>query len=158
VSSPRARAWLQMLAVCAGVVAIDQVAKAAIVSSMAIGERTDLVLGFDLTRVTNSGIAFGLFSEGGDAPVLIFTSMALVLIVGWFALDSTRPLLWLGVGLLSGGALGNLTDRITDGAVTDFFDPPLWPAFNLADVAITVGVFVIALAALTPSRARATEP
>ena len=115
---------------------------------MVPGERTDLALGFDLTRVMNSGIAFGLFSGGDDALVIAFTAVSLGLIVGWFAFDTTRPGLWLGVGLLAGGALGNLADRVRDGAVTDFFDPPLWPAFNFADVAITVGVFVIALTAL----------
>jgi signal peptidase II len=147
-----------MITVGAVVVAVDQVTKAAIVASMVPGERTDLALGFDLTRVMNSGIAFGLFSGGSVAPVFLFTSAALALILGWFTLDPTRPWLWLGVGLLSGGALGNLADRTRDGAVTDFFDPPLWPAFNLADVAITVGVFVIALAALAPSGERAADP
>jgi signal peptidase II len=137
-----------MLAVAALVVALDQGAKAAIVGSMELGERTDLALGFDLTRVMNSGIAFGLFSDGSDAAMLAFTGAALALIVGWFAFDTTRPLLWLGVGLLSGGAIGNLIDRITEGAVTDFIDPPLWPAFNVADIAITAGVFVIAISAL----------
>ncbi|MFI5122663.1 MAG: signal peptidase II [Vicinamibacteria bacterium] len=157
--SPRARAWVRMIAVGVAVIALDQVVKAAIVASMAPGERTDLALGFDLTRVMNSGIAFGLFSNGGDALVVLFTSAAMALILGWFALDTTRPWLWLGVGLLSGGALGNLADRVRDGAVTDFFDPPLWPAFNLADVAITAGVFVIALAALAPAGAEpASEP
>ena len=90
--------------------------------------------------MTNSGVAFGLFSGGGDALVVAFTALALGLIVGWFSLDTLRPGLWLAVGLLAGGALGNLADRVCDGAVTDFIDPPAWPAFNLADVAITAGV------------------
>jgi signal peptidase II len=140
-----------MVAVAATAVVLDQATKAAIVETMALGERTDLALGFDLTRVTNSGIAFGLFSGGDDALVIAFTVVALGLLGTWFALDSDRPLLWLGVGLLAGGALGNLADRLRSGAVTDFFDPPVWPAFNLADVAITVGVAVIALAALRPA-------
>ena len=143
-----------MLAVCGLVVIADQAVKAAIVASMTPGEHTDLALGFQLTRVTNSGIAFGLFDEGRDGLVLAFTSVALALILGWFAFDSQRPWLWLGVGLVSGGALGNLADRLRDGAVTDFLDPPVWPAFNIADVAITVGVIVIALAALAPAPAR----
>jgi signal peptidase II len=150
----RARPWVRMLAVCALVVIADQVAKAAIVASMVPGERTELVLGFDLARVTNSGIAFGLLDEARDGLVLVFTCVALALVLTWFAFDSSRPWLWLGVGLLTGGALGNLADRIRDGAVTDFIDPPLWPAFNLADVAITLGVAVIALAALAPAAAR----
>jgi signal peptidase II len=147
-----------MLAVAALVVALDQGAKAAIVGSMELGERTDLALGFDLARVMNSGIAFGLFSDGSDAAVLAFTGGALVLIVGWFAFDTTRPLLWLGVGLLSGGAIGNLIDRISEGAVTDFIDPPFWPAFNVADIAITAGVFVIAISALATAAESPAEP
>ncbi len=158
MSSPRARAWFGMLVVGGLVIACDQALKAVVVGTMEPGERTDLALGFDLARVTNSGIAFGLFSDAGDGLVLLFTGAALALIVGWFALDTTRPWLWLGVGLLSGGALGNLADRVRDGAVTDFLDPPLWPAFNLADVAITAGVLVIALAALAPAAAPASEP
>jgi signal peptidase II len=142
-----------MLAVCGVVVALDQASKAAVIDSMVPGERVDLALGFELARVSNSGIAFGFLDEGG-ALVLVVTFAALALILGWFAFDTTRPGLWLGVGLLTGGALGNLVDRIREGAVTDFIDPPLWPAFNLADISITVGVVVIALAALSGDSAR----
>ena len=146
-----------MLIVAAVVVAIDQGVKAIVESSLELGERNDLALGIDLTRVTNSGVAFGLFSDGSDAAVIAFTAASLLLIVGWFAFDTTRPGLWLGVGLLTGGALGNLADRVFDGAVTDYLDPPIWPAFNVADIAITLGVVVIAFAALAPERPQATE-
>ncbi len=145
-----------MLAVCGLVVAVDQIAKGAVIESLAPGERVDLVLGFDLARVTNSGIAFGLLADDRDALVLAITGGGLALVVGWFALDSTRPRLWLGIGLLLGGALGNLADRIRADGVTDFIDPPVWPAFNLADVAITVGVVVIVLIALAPPAKPAT--
>ena len=158
MSSSRKRAWLGMVVVAGFVVVLDQVAKALIESSLELGERSDLALGLDLTRVLNSGVAFGLFSEGSDAVVITFTAVALALIVGWFIVDATRPGLWLGAGLLTGGALGNLIDRIPDGAVTDFLDPPVWPAFNTADIAITFGVVVIAFSVLTPSPAQATEP
>jgi signal peptidase II len=158
VSSPRARAWLGMLIVFALVVAADQLAKAAVQGSLELGEHRDLPFGLELTRVTNSGVAFGLFSKGGDAAVLVFTGLALALIVGWFVFDTIRPGLWLGVGLLTGGALGNLADRVFDGAVTDFIDPPIWPAFNVADIAITLGVVTIAFAALAPSSAQPAEP
>jgi len=154
VSSPRTRAWLAMLAVCGVVVALDQASKAAVIDSMVPGERVDLALGFELARVSNSGIAFGFLDEGG-ALVLVVTLAALALIIGWFAFDTARPGLWLGVGLLAGGALGNLADRVREGAVTDFIDPPFWPAFNLADISITLGVAVIALAALSGDSARA---
>jgi signal peptidase II len=148
-----------MLAVCGLVVAVDQVAKEIVTDSLAPGERVDLVLGFELARVTNSGIAFGLLNDGSDAAVLAITIGGLALVLGWFALDSSRPGLWLGVGLLVGGAVGNLADRITGDGVTDFIDPPLWPAFNLADVAITAGVVVLALTALAqPAKPATSEP
>jgi signal peptidase II len=139
-----------MLIVAGVVVALDQAAKAVIIDALDPGERVDLVLGFDLTRITNSGIAFGLLDEGGDGLVLAITALALALVIAWFASDPLRPELWLGVGLLVGGAIGNLIDRLRLDAVTDFLDPPLWPAFNAADVSITLGVIVVALAALAP--------
>lgn len=149
-----------MLVVCGLVIALDQAAKAAVVASMAPGERTEIAIGFELARVSNSGIAFGLLDDGSDLLVLAITFGALALIVGWFTLDPTRPALWVGVGLMVGGAVGNLIDRIRLDAVTDFLDPPLWPAFNLADIAITAGVVVIAIVALAPagSGSAASEP
>ena len=60
-----------------------------------------------------------------------------------FARHQAKPLIWLPVGLLVGGALGNIVDRIREGAVTDFLKIPWWPAFNLADVAITFGVLAL---------------
>jgi signal peptidase II len=136
-----------MLAVAGLVVAADQASKAAVVSGLEVGERVDLFAGVDLERVTNSGVAFGLLSDASDGIVLAVTLAALALVLGWFATDAAMPHLWIGVGLLTGGALGNLADRVRDGAVTDFIDPPLWPAFNLADIAITAGVLVLLLAA-----------
>jgi signal peptidase II len=70
--------------------------------------------------------------------------------VAYFAVHATRPDLWLAVGLTVGGALGNLADRVRIGAAIDFVDPPLWPAFNLADVAIVMGVALLVFAMLSP--------
>jgi signal peptidase II len=142
-----------MLAVAGVVVAADQASKAAVVSGLAVGERVDLFAGFELERVTNSGVAFGLLSDASDGLVLAITLAALAIVLAWFAADAARPRLWLGVGLLVGGALGNLADRIREDAVTDFLDPPLWPAFNLADIAITLGVVVLVLTAFGTSEA-----
>jgi signal peptidase II len=136
-----------MLAVAGIVVAVDQASKAAIVSGLAPGERVDLALGFDLARVANNGVAFGLLENARDGIVLAVTLAALGLVLAWFATNPGKHGLWLGVGMLTGGALGNLADRIRDGAVTDFIDPPLWPAFNLADIAITGGVVILVLVA-----------
>ena len=147
----RADAWLWALAACALVVLVDQVLKAAVRADLGPHEVTDLPLGFQLVRVANHGVAFG-FLGGGGALVVVVTIAALAFVIGWFARDPLRPGLWIAVGLIAGGALGNLADRVRYGAVTDFVDPPLWPAFNLADVAITVGAVVLVLIALTPER------
>jgi signal peptidase II len=142
-----------MLATAGAVLAIDQATKAVLVAALDPGEHRDLVLGIDLVRVSNEGIAFGLLEDGGGV-VLAITAISLALVIGWFATAPRRPLLWLGVGLMLGGACGNLLDRIRESAVTDFVDPPLWPAFNFADVGITFGVAVILLSALSTGEAR----
>jgi signal peptidase II len=150
LAGPGARGWARALAVAGTVVALDQGAKWAVVQSLAPHERVSLVLGFHLDAVANRGVAFGFLGGGGPAVVVV-TVAALVLVIAWFAHDPTRPGMWLAVGLLAGGALGNLADRAREGAVTDFLDPPLWPAFNVADVAITVGAAVLVLIALAPA-------
>lgn len=154
--SARLRGWGAALAVAAVVIAVDQASKAAIKAALEPGERISLAFGVDLVDVSNRGIAFGLFGDGG-AIVLAVTIVALGGMLVWFALQSSRPGLWLAVGLLAGGALGNLADRARQDAVSDFIDPPLWPAFNLADVAITLGAVALVLvvfAAGKPSAAR----
>jgi signal peptidase II len=125
--------------VAVGVVAADQAVKALVRSTIDRGDEVDLILGIQLVNVRNRGIAFGMFSDGGVLLVL-FALAALVALLVFFARHRDRPLVWLPTGLLIGGALGNLIDRTVEGAVTDFVDLPLWPAFNLADVAITFGV------------------
>lgn len=141
--------WRRALAICGAVVLADQVVKAIVVSSLAVGQRSSIGLGFHLTNTPNRGLAFGVLGDG-QGLVLAVTIAALVLVLVWFAVDPGRPGLWLAVGLLAGGALGNLADRVRVDAVTDFIDPPLWPAFNLADVAITLGALGLLLVSLAP--------
>jgi signal peptidase II len=147
-----AAAWRWAIVVCALVVAADQASKAALRAGLAPGHAVDLPFGFQLARVANHGVAFG-FLGGGGVLVVAITIAALAFVLAWFARDPLRPWLWLAVGLIAGGALGNLVDRVRDGAVTDFIDPPLWPAFNVADVAITVGAVSLVVIALRPERA-----
>jgi signal peptidase II len=142
----RIDAWRRALLVCGAVVLVDQLSKAAVVSSLSVGQSEALALGFRLSNTQNSGLAFGIGSDYG--VVLAVTVAALALVLLWFALDPVRPGLWLAVGLLAGGALGNLADRVRADAVTDFIDPPLWPTFNLADVAITLGAVALVLVSL----------
>jgi signal peptidase II len=135
--SPTALA--RAVAVVGLTVALDQATKALAVASLDRGEEVNVFLGLDMTYVRNEGVAFGALSGGGPLLVVVI-AVALGGLAAYFALNSTAPLLWLPVGLILGGALGNLADRAREGAVVDFIDPIAWPAFNLADAAIVVGV------------------
>jgi len=128
--------------VAAAVVAADQAVKALVRSAIESGDQVDLFLGIRFVNVRNNGIAFGLFS-GGGVVLVIFAAVALVALLTFFARHRDRPLVWLPVGLLIGGAAGNLLDRLREGAVTDFIKFPAWPAFNVADMAITFGVLTL---------------
>jgi signal peptidase II len=130
------------LATAGLVVALDQATKQLAVARIGRGEEVEVFFGLDLTNARNTGVAFGAF-EGGGAIVAVLIAVALALLVGYFAVHRDRPWLWLPVGLLLGGALGNLADRARDGAVIDFIDPVAWPAFNVADSCIVIGVVAL---------------
>jgi signal peptidase II len=140
--SASARAWCLAAALCALVVAADQAAKAAIEAHLVPGEHVDVLGPLGLTLTHNRGVAFGL-AGGAGAPLVLVTLLALAAVVYLFARNPARPGMWAATGLLAGGALGNLTDRVRADAVTDFFDLPPWPPFNLADMAITAGVLLL---------------
>ena len=124
------------------VVALDQVVKAVVRGQLAPGDRIAVIPGVQLVHVRNEGVAFGLLA-GGGALLIVVAVAALAALLAFFATHVRRPLAWLPTGLLVGGAAGNLIDRLGDGAVTDFVKLPHWPAFNVADIAITVGVLVL---------------
>jgi signal peptidase II len=132
-------AVLRAVAVALVTVAADQISKALVRGSIGRGEQVDLLLGVHLVNTRNSGVAFGFFS-GGGALVAVVAACALAALLVFFATHLGRPLVWLPTGLLVGGAAGNLIDRAVEGSGTDFIDPPYWPAFNVADMAITIGV------------------
>jgi len=123
-------------------IAADQITKAIVRGQVMPGERIDAVAGIEIVRVHNSGIAFGLLNDAGSI-VLVIAALAFAALLAMFLLSADRPGLWLPVGLLAGGALGNLIDRFREGFVTDFIDPPRWPAFNVADIEITLGVILL---------------
>jgi signal peptidase II len=147
VSGADARAWRLAGALCIFVVVADQVAKALIEAHLVPGEHVDVLGPLGFTLAHNRGVAFGLASGGGAALVAL-TVVALIFVGVLFARNPTRPWMWVAFGLLAGGAIGNLADRIRTGAVTDYVDVLSWPPFNLADVAITLGVAVLALSYL----------
>ena len=143
-TSPNVRtsAYARAAIVMVVVLALDQLTKHTLAADIGVGETRKFLPLVDLVHVRNTGVAFSLFS-GGGAIVLVVTFLALAVLVGYFLKRPDRPWLWLPTGLLLGGALGNLIDRIADGAVTDFIKLPHWPAFNIADISITFGVFAL---------------
>ena len=128
--------------VAAAVVALDQLTKALVRGELLLGERRELIAGIDLVNVRNSGIAFGFLADGG-ALLVVGTALALLALLVFFVTHSGRALVWVPTGLLLGGAIGNLIDRARDGSVTDFVKFPHFPAFNVADMAITFGVLAL---------------
>jgi signal peptidase II len=143
-SSPnvRSRAFLRAGLLVVAVLALDQLTKRLVISGISVGDQHKFLPAIQLVHVRNTGVAFG-FLSGGGALVLLFTFAALAVLLTYFVRHPTRPYLWVPTGLLVGGALGNLLDRILNGAVTDFIKLPHWPAFNVADMSITFGVLAL---------------
>lgn len=138
------------------VLMLDQLTKVLVVNSFYLHESLEIIPGlFSLTYLTNKGAAFG-FLAGVDAAwrhyfFLSLASVALVLLgVAWYRMRKDHPFYGPALALIAGGAIGNVIDRVRFGAVVDFLDFYIaghhWPAFNVADSAITVGV-VLFLAA-----------
>jgi signal peptidase II len=124
------------------VVALDQLTKALVRGGIEIGDEDSILPGVSLVHVRNSGVAFGAFSGGGLIVVALVTA-ALGALLFYFFTHLDKRLVWLPTGMLLGGSIGNIIDRVRDGAVTDFVKLPAWPAFNVADVSITFGVLVL---------------
>jgi signal peptidase II len=139
--------------VLVAVLVLDQIAKRLVSRSIVPGERIAVVPGVHLVHTRNHGVAFGL-EAGHGTLVAILVGLALLGLLVYFATHSSRPLIWLATGLLLGGALGNLLDRIRTGSVLDFIQLPLgWPPFNLADASIVLGVALLLFAIESPRSA-----
>jgi signal peptidase II len=134
--------WARAGAALALVLALDQASKQLAVTAIERGQSSDVFFGLELTNTRNTGVAFG-FLQGRGVIVATLIAVALLALLIYFALHAARPLLWLPVGMLLGGAIGNLVDRVREGAVIDFIDPTFWPAFNLADASIVLGVLIL---------------
>lgn len=136
------------------VVALDQITKRIVEHSITPGEEHRLLPGIELVNTRNRGVAFG-FLPGRHIAVSLLVGVALLALLVYFARNSPKPLIWLPTGMVLGGALGNILDRLRSGSVTDFVKLPLgWPPFNLADTAITLGVLLLLIVVENP-RARA---
>jgi signal peptidase II len=149
-------AWARAGLVMVAVIVLDQATKALVRSGVAIGDRDGVFPGVEIVHVRNEGVAFSRFSGGGTV-VAVIVGAALLALVAYFVTHLDKPLVWLPTGMLLGGALGNVIDRIRDGAVTDFIKLPGWPAFNVADVSITCGVLVLLYVTERPRHAAASD-
>jgi signal peptidase II len=157
-AAPRTPAALgRAIVVMAIVIGLDRLTKHLVNTGIPLGDSHKFLPGIQLVHIRNSGVAFGVFSGGGTL-VLALTLVALVAIIGYFLLRPTRPGLWLPTGLLVGGAIGNLIDRIISGSVTDFIKLPDWPAFNVSDMAITIGVLALLYVLEGPATRRSGPP
>src|SRR6516164_7673081 len=149
------------LATAVVVVVLDQLTKAAILASLAgdgVSGRATITSFFNLALTYNRGISFGLFNGGAGLNSLIFSLAAgaiVALLIFWLS-RATSPFLAFAIGLIIGGAAGNVIDRLRLGAVVDFLDFHVeslhWPAFNLADSAICIGVAAMLLDSLVVRR------
>ena len=136
---------LKAALLAAAVIVIDRITKHLVRTHIGLLQSHTVIPGvLWLVHYTNSGVAFDFLSGAGPV-VIIVEGLALLALLVYFARHPTRRGLWIPTGLLVGGALGNLLDRLLDGSVTDFIKFPDWPAFNVADIAITVGVITLLL-------------
>jgi signal peptidase II len=162
-SMPRVstRHWLTWLAISAGVVALDQFSKHAVRDMLAGGRHLRVTPFFDLVLILNPGAAFSFLSSAAGWQRELFIGIALaasVLIVYLMRKHSAERVFCMGLGLILGGAVGNVIDRVHLGAVVDFLYFHLgeyyWPAFNLADSAITCGAGLLIWDSLRRARVK----
>jgi len=144
---------LYFLLIAIAVLAIDQVTKEAVIKHFALHQSKEIIPGFfHITYVRNTGAAFGILSGKESWRLyffLVIGTVALVSLFQFFYSNYKDPLVVIGTAMVCGGAAGNIIDRIRYGYVVDFLDffwgPYHWPAFNVADSAITVGVLLLLL-------------
>ena len=144
---PRFFLWLTL---SAAVVILDQASKAWLVSALTLGQSVTVTRFFDLVFVFNRGAAFSFLSSASGWQRWFFVALALVISAGVLTLmrrHAHERLQPLALALVLGGALGNVIDRLSRGAVVDFLyfhiDRHYWPAFNVADSAISIGVVLM---------------
>jgi signal peptidase II len=144
--------WLSLATVATAAVIADQLTKAIVTTRLDLYDEVHIVGPFSIHHVTNSGIAFGLFASA-TSIVIFLTTLAVAWMLYFFARSGARhPVLPVALGLVIGGSVSNLIDRVRLGHVTDFLDFRYWPAFNLADTFIVVGVAALLLALVASDR------
>ena len=131
---------------------LDRLTKIAVTSSMSYGQsRAILPKIFHFTFVLNNGTAFGLLKGQNAFLAAVSASAAILIIIYVMRHRTLKPVVSSALGLILGGALGNLFDRIRFGYIIDFLDFRVWPVFNIADSAITIGMFILVIMLCTRS-------
>jgi signal peptidase II len=144
--------WAILLLVAGMAVFADQLTKQVVGRTLGLGESVDIIGPFTVHHVQNSGIAFGLFGSRTEIVIAV-TTIAVGAMLVFFARSGRRhPVLPVALGLVLGGSVANLVDRVRLGHVTDFLDLAAWPAFNLADTFIVVGVGILFAALVLADR------
>jgi signal peptidase II len=144
--------WLALVAIALAAVAADQLTKHIVASQLQLADGVHVVGPLWIRHVQNSGIAFGLFAQA-TAVVIVLTGVAIAWMLFYFARSGARhPVLPVALGLVIGGSMSNLVDRVRLGYVTDFIDLRWWPSFNLADSFIVIGVLVLLVALMLAER------
>jgi signal peptidase II len=144
--------WVSLVAVALAALGADQLTKSIVTSRLDLNDEVHVVGPFSIHHVTNSGIAFGLFASA-TSIVILLTGLAVAWMLYFFARSGSRhPVLPVALGLVIGGSVSNLLDRVRLGHVTDFLDFRYWPAFNLADTFIVLGVAALLLALIASDR------
>lgn len=147
-----ARQWAALGAIAVAALAADQLTKGIVSSALPLGDEVHVAGPLSIHHVQNSGIAFGLFSQS-TSVVIALTAIAVAWMLVFFARSGQRhPVLPIALGFVLGGSLANLLDRVRLGHVTDFLDLRWWPAFNLADTFIVIGVGILFVALLVADR------
>lgn len=137
-----ARTWSRAGLLLVAVLAVDQGTKQLVKNGVTVGDEDSVLPGVSIVHTQNRGVAFSAL-EGKTDLVTIVIALAVIALLAYVARHADRPGIWVPTGLLTGGAVGNILDRVLDGAVTDFIKLPAWPAFNVADMAITFGVLAL---------------
>jgi signal peptidase II len=163
MSPARAPTWTRWLALSAAIVAADLATKAWVSSALTLGESRQVLPFFNLVLMHNSGAAFSFLAGAGGWQRWFFTAITVVICTVLLVMLKRNPanrLLSAALALVLGGALGNLWDRVTLGYVVDFVllhipgsGLPPWPAFNVADSAISIGVALLVWESLRPASA-----
>ena len=148
------RQWVGLGAIATAALGADQLTKQVVARTLPLGDETHIAGPFSIHHVQNSGIAFGLFSQATEI-VIVLTGLAVAWMLVFFARSGKRhSILPVALGFVLGGSVSNLVDRVRLGHVTDFLDLRWWPAFNLADTFIVVGVAILFAALLAADRSR----